>query len=134
MLGDHKKSTIGKLVASIIQPFLGPNSKVHAGVTDGGEITSIKFTAKALAGENLLRDKIEERLCLCHRLNNSIKRTLQDYFGTSYLQSWRSFITRINFSNPFNELFEECKKARFGEQCNVRLQKDCETRYKLIIY
>ena len=50
--GDHKKATIGKLVAEIIRPFLGPRSKVHSGVTDGGEITSIKHTAASLPKEN----------------------------------------------------------------------------------
>src|SRR5690349_14599745 len=103
-IGDHKKATIGKLVAEIIRPFLGPRSKVHSGVTDGGEITSIKHTAASLPKENKYMATVKERLCLCHQLNNAIKGTLQSYFGTTYIQTWRAFITRINFSNPFNEL------------------------------
>lgn len=110
---------------------MGPHSKVHSGVTDGGEITSIKHTAASLPKENKYMATVQERLCLCHRLNNAIKGTLQSYFGTTYIQTWRAFITRINFSNPFNELFEECKRKQLGENCSVRLQKDCETRYKI---
>lgn len=128
-LGDHKKSTIGKLVAEIIAPFLGPRSKVHSGVTDGGEITSVKFTAQNLPTQKQYMKRIQERLCLCHRLNNAIKDILKAYFETPYLITWRAFISRINYSNPFNELFEECKKKQLGENCVTRLQKDCETRY-----
>jgi hypothetical protein len=127
-LGPHKKEIIGKMVASIISPFLGPNSKVHSGVTDGGEITSIKHTANAIPRSQQVRGSIQERLCLCHRLNNAIKQLLQDYFGETYLVQWRSFISRINSSNPFNELFEFCKKKELGENCKTKLQRDCDTR------
>ncbi len=116
------------MVAEIITPFLGPLSQLHSGVTDGGEITSVKHTEAALPKSNKYLNTIEERLCLCHRLNNAIKRTLNDYFGRNYLSEWRAFVTHINFSNPFNELFEECKKKELGEKCKIKLQKDCETR------
>jgi hypothetical protein len=121
VIGDHKKDTIGKLVGKLIAPFLGPQSVVVAGVTDGGEITSIKHTGDSF--KLLYLGKLRERLCLCHRLNNAIKGLLKDYFGDTYLTQWRSFISRINASNPFKELFEECKLTVLGIDCRTKLQK-----------
>jgi hypothetical protein len=51
---------------------------------------------------------------------------------------WRSFITHLNFSDPFNRLFEECKATIFKdekyktlttENKRIRPQKDSETRW-----
>lgn len=67
-----------------------------------------------------------------------IKRLLQDYFGQNYLLVWRSFITHLNFSDPFNRLFEDCKATIFKdnnkktlttENKRIRPQKDTETRW-----
>jgi hypothetical protein len=97
-------------------------------VTDGGEQASVKSTKEFLPKKHLYMLHIEERLCLCHQLNNAIKRMIQDFFGTVYLTEWRHFISQINYSNPFNELFLKYKKEVFGENDKNKLQKDTETR------
>jgi hypothetical protein len=58
----------------------GDGIEIFAGVIDGGDIASIAYTAKKL---NL---KIKENTCICHQLNNIIKRILQDYFEEHYLE------------------------------------------------
>jgi len=35
VIGTHQKDSIEKNIAEKIKPFLGPNSKIHSGVTDG---------------------------------------------------------------------------------------------------
>lgn len=128
-VGRHTKDRIGELVASIISPFLGPNTKIHSGVTDGGEITSVKFTMTSLKVTEIYNDYLEERLCICHQLNNAIKRCLTLY-TEPFLESWRTFVSMINYSNPFYEFFVECKKVMMpNSRAKERLQKDCETRY-----
>lgn len=72
--------------------------------------------------------KIEERLCLCHQLNNAIKKMIQEHFGETYLTELRQFIAQINYSNPFHELFLKSKKEVFGEKDKNKLQRDTETR------
>jgi len=133
VLGPHSKDIIGKLVAEKLTPFLGENAKVHSGVTDGGEIASVGYTNIELRNtNNSFMKKVEPRLCVCHKLNNSIKRLLKDFFGTSYIEKWRAFIAHLNFSDPFNQLFEKCKVQIFtftGDNLKSRPQKDTETRW-----
>jgi hypothetical protein len=132
-LGNHKKDRIGALVADIISPFLGPNTKVHSGVTDGGEITSVKFTRAQMTNSQTYNNQLEERLCICHQLNNSIKYVLDRFFH-EVLRIWRAFISQLNYSNPFFELFLECKKTVLpNSRSTERLQKDCETRYRFFL-
>lgn len=52
----------------------GEGKKPFAGVIDGGDIASVGFTAEKLECE------IKDNTCICHLLNNLIKRILQDYF------------------------------------------------------
>jgi hypothetical protein len=63
---------------------------------------------------------------------------LQDWFGVNYLTIWRGFITHLNYSDPFNRLFEDCKDLVFKDQAKISLtnenkkirpQKDSETRW-----
>jgi hypothetical protein len=49
---SHTKDVIGKLIADQLKPFLGEGAKVHSGVTDGGELASIKHTEKELVNTN----------------------------------------------------------------------------------
>jgi hypothetical protein len=90
----------GKLIADAIRPFLGDNAKIVSGVTDGGELASVKWTGQQL------EIVIEERLCLCHTLNNTFKRLLEDYYAHLHIAGLKAFITRINFSNPFKGIFD----------------------------
>jgi hypothetical protein len=78
---------------------LADNAKIVSGVTDGGELASVKWTGQQL------EIVIEERLCLCHTLNNTFKRLLEDYYGHLHVGGLKAFITRINFSNPFKGIF-----------------------------
>jgi len=59
--GSHKKDLIGKLVAEKMKPFIGPFTKIHSGVTDGGELASVKFTEEALSRDQryLKKDTFE---------------------------------------------------------------------------
>ena len=59
----------------------GEDSELFSGVIDGGDIASVKFTGLKL-GLPLLKDKT----CICHLLNNLIKKIIQDYFEEAYLQ------------------------------------------------
>jgi hypothetical protein len=134
-LGDHKKNHIGEIVAEKIRPFLGVNVRLHSAVTDGGEFASIKHTAEALPTENKFMGNLEGHLCVCHQLNNAIKSTLTHYLGRSYLPQWREFISRLNYSNNFRELFLDCKRREFpNSEKKTVLQKDCDTRYSFLYY
>jgi hypothetical protein len=73
-----------------------------AGVVDGGDIASVRFTAQAMNGQ------IRDQTCICHQLNNAIKRILTDYFDELVLNEWRRFIKRIHQSNPLLELWGQC--------------------------
>ncbi len=84
-----------------------------AGVTDGGEIASIKYTAQ------LFNSDIEERYCLCHMLNLVIKKFIEDYFADSYLIQIRSFISQINYSNPFNISWNDACIATFKKKVRI---------------
>jgi len=127
--GSHTKDRISAIVADKIVPFLGPQTKIHSGVTDGGEISSVRFTSDALPDSRKLSGKIENRLCVCHQLNNAVKRFLKDNLEVSYLLPWRSFIAHLNYSNPFFEFFSVCRSKILGEDNKERLQRDCETRW-----
>ncbi len=126
--GSHKKDIIGNIIHAKIAPFLGQNTKIHSGITDGGELASVKHTDESFPKSQKYLQKIEARHCICHILNNAVKRILNSYFK-DYLVEWRAFIGHINHSNPFNELFNQCKKKVFGEKDKQKIQRDCETRY-----
>lgn len=85
--GTHKKDKIGKLVAECIIPFLGEGAKIHSGVTDGGELASVRSTAAELGVNHTVQRTVEERYCVCHQLNLVVKKFLSDYFGTVCLYS-----------------------------------------------
>jgi len=97
----------------------------HSGVIDGGDIASVKYTAMKLGGE------IHDQTCICHKLNNIIKRMLTDYFESDYLTEWRAFIKRMRQSNPFRELWINCCKQYNGNE--IILQQDTETRWSSTI-
>jgi hypothetical protein len=90
-------------------------------VIDGGDIASVNFTAQALSCV------IKDKTCICHQLNNIIKRMLSDYFEEEYLIHWRTFISRIRKSKPFEELWTECCTIILGEE--IILQPDTPTRW-----
>ncbi len=69
---------------------------------DGGDISCVEFTSEKL--NHTIRDKT----CICHLLNNVIKRILGDFFEEHYLIDWRRFIKRIQQSNPMAELWTQC--------------------------
>lgn len=95
--------------------------KPYAGVIDGGDIASVKYTAEALNAE------IRDQTCICHLLNNTIKRLLNDYFENVYLTEWRSFIKRLRQSKPFEELWIQCTTQVYGKE--IVLQQDTPTRW-----
>jgi hypothetical protein len=49
---SHDKETIGKLIAEKLKLFISKETKIHTGVTDGGELASVKFTAAELVKSN----------------------------------------------------------------------------------
>jgi len=126
--GSHTAQAIGFLVYDILKPFLNENATPFAGVVDGGDIHSVKFTSAKFIDEELYPDlKIKDQLCICHQLNNVIKRMLSDYLGTNYLAEWRTFVKKINTSNPFRELWQRCCNEVFEKE--ITLQIDTETRW-----
>lgn len=88
---------------------------------DGGDIASVKFTAQALGCI------IKDQTCICHQMNNLIKRLIHDYFEDVYLQDWRTFVSRIRKSKPFEEIWSECCTLVYGEE--IILQIDTPTRW-----
>jgi hypothetical protein len=96
------------------------DSVPFAGVVDGGDIASVKHTAARLNVE------IKDNTCICHRLNNLIKRMLTDYFEEVYLEDWRKFVRRTNQSHPFHEAWDRCCLLIFNEK--ITLQIDTPTR------
>lgn len=80
-----------------------------AGVVDGGDISSVRYTSVAL------NTQIKDNTCVCHKLNNLIKRIVGDYFGEHYLEPWRLFIKRTNKSHPFREAWFRCCEITYGE-------------------
>jgi hypothetical protein len=108
-------------ILNLVLIYLGPTYKPYAGVIDGGDIASVKYTAAALNAD------IKDQTCICHRLNNLIKRIIGDYFESIYLEEWRLFIKRIRQSKPFEELWNECTLQLFGRE--VVLQQDTPTRW-----
>lgn len=73
-----------------------------------------------------LNTQIKDNTCVCHKLNNLIKRIVGDYFGEHYLEPWRLFIKRTNKSHPFREAWFRCCEITYGEP--VILQIDTPTR------
>jgi hypothetical protein len=100
------------------------DSSPFAGVVDGGDIASVKYTAAALDVV------IKDNTCICHKLNNLIKRMFEDYFEENYLADWRIFIKRTNKSHPFREAWNRCCMLTFEEK--IILQIDTPTRFVLI--
>jgi hypothetical protein len=123
ILGRHSAEAVGNLVADIISPFLGEHKFPFAAVVDGGDIASAKFTARKLGCEGQLRDNT----CICHILNNIIKRILNDYLQESVLSFIRKFVTHLHHSNPFYELWAECCVNCLGKE--VEMQMDTATRW-----
>ncbi len=100
----------------------GDGHKPFAGVIDGGDISSVRETAKQL------QCNIKDNTCICHMLNNLIKRMLTDYFENVFLVEWRTFISKLRKSNPFRELWaESCRASLESEE--VVLQVDTPTRW-----
>lgn len=97
----------------------GPSLKPYAGVIDGGDVASVKYTAAALNAD--IKDQT------CHQLNNLIKRIIGDYFETIHLVEWRLFIKRIKQSKPFEDLWIESTTQLYGKP--ITLQKDTPTRW-----
>ena len=106
---------------SVYSNAKGPSVKPYAGVIDGGDIASVRYTAAALTAE------IKDQTCICHQLNNLIKRIIGDYFEEIYLVEWRAFIKRIKQSKPFEDLWNECTTQLLGKL--IMLQKDTPTRW-----
>jgi hypothetical protein len=123
VIGPHTADAIGTLIADQLRPFLGDGCKPFAGVIDGGDIASIRETAKQLQCE------IKDNTCVCHMLNNLIKRMLNDYLEKDYLTEWRAFITKTRKSNPFKELWARCCCASLESKEEVVLQLDTPTRW-----
>jgi len=123
--GSHTAESVGKLIANVLTPFLGPTFKPYAGVIDGGDIASVRYTAAALNTE------IKDQTCICHQLNNLIKRIIGDYFEDIYLVEWRAFIKRIRQSKPFEDLWNECTTQLYGKP--ITLQKDTPTRWSATV-
>jgi hypothetical protein len=74
---------------------------LFAGVIDGGDIASVKFTAAKLGVE------LKDNTCICHQLNNLVKKIIEDYFEEAYLQacikySIIAYIITIIFNLFFN--------------------------------
>jgi hypothetical protein len=58
----------------------GEGAELFAGVIDGGDIASVKFTAAKLGIE------LKDNTCICHQLNNLVKKIIEDFFEEAYLQ------------------------------------------------
>ena len=97
-------------MATSLKDCLGDGITPFSGVTDGGEIASVKETAKSylfycmfLICYRELKCHIEDRRCICHQLNNIIKKMLCDYFLKSFIIPWRGFIKLIKKSDSFKK-------------------------------
>jgi len=121
IFGPHTAEAVGNLIGDVLIPFLGKGFKPFAGVIDGGDVASIKFTSKKLDCT------IKDNTCICHQLNNIIKRMLNDYLEADYLTNWRTFVARTHKSHPFNEIWEECCQQFYGAK--KILQLDTPTRW-----
>lgn len=121
-LHHHYSKRLWRLLCLIFLKYLleGNDSSAFAGVVDGGDIASVKFTAASLNMD------IKDNTCICHKLNNVIKRMLQDYFEENYLVDWRTFVKRTNKSHPFREAWDRCCLLTYNEK--VILQIDTPTR------
>ena len=119
--GRHTKVAVGNLIADCLKPFLGDKITPFGAVLDGGDVASIKETEKALSCTIL------GHTCICHLLNNAIKRVLDDHLGSNYLRQWRKFVKRVNRSNPLKELWEDCCIRCYEKEKG--LQKDTRTRW-----
>lgn len=135
--GPHTAEAVGHLIANKLSPFLGmltysrcmyfydlsigEECKPFAGVIDGGDIASVKYTAEKLGCV------IKDATCICHKINNLIKRILGDYFEEAYLLEWRVFIKRLRKSHPFLEMWIQCCHQYFGKE--IVLQTDTPTRW-----
>lgn len=119
--GNHDSPAVGGFVGECLKEFVGDNVKLFSGVTDGGAVSTVPFTASKLGY------KIEARNCSCHQLNNMIKKIVSCYLEADYLVPWRAFIKAINQSNPFKEAWDKCCVGAFGKK--IKLQKDCPTRW-----
>jgi hypothetical protein len=116
IVGPHTAEAIGNLVADLLKPLLDNNSP-FAGVVDGGDISSVKFTDWVVLFET-------KRVSVTFYI---IKRIVNDYFEDIYLLEWRQFVKRIRKSHPFAESWDQC--CDFCYQERIVLQVDTETRW-----
>jgi len=121
IIGRHTAVAVGSVIADVLQFYLGEGCTPFAGVIDGGDIACVKETAKKLNCE------IHDETCICHQLNNIIKKMLNDYFEKYYLQCWRTFVKRLHQSKPFEDLWVQCCQVHNGKE--VVLQSDSPTRW-----
>jgi len=119
--GRHTKDAVGNLIAECLKPFLGDKITPFGAVLDGGDVASIKETEKALSCTIL------GHTCICHQLNNAIRRVLDNHLSSNYLKQWRKFVKRVNRSHPLGELWQECCMQCY--QKKKSLQKDTKTRW-----
>lgn len=88
---------------------------------DGGDVHSVKFTAAKL------NTVIKDKTCVCHQMNNMVKRMVEDYLEQDYLKDWRSFVSRIRRSKPFEDIWDENCMQKYGKK--IILQLDTPTRW-----
>lgn len=131
--GSHTAQNVGELIAQCLRPFFGNGVTPFSGVLDGGDIASVRYTAQYYHSYCLskffraLQCQIEDRRCLCHLLNNMIKKIIEKPLDGNYLKEWRSFVGHIHSSNPFKELWDKCCNLVY--QSKKPLQPDCPTRF-----
>jgi hypothetical protein len=123
IVGSHTAEAIGYLVGDLLSSYLGKGAFPFAGVVDGGDISSVKHTSKKLNCPSPIKDET----CICHQMNNIIKRMVIDYLEEHYLNDWRTFIKRIHKSNPFSEEWDRCCNILYNEK--KYLQIDTPTRW-----
>jgi hypothetical protein len=126
IIGSHTAEAVGGICAAVLQDFLADDVNPFSGVFDGGDVSSVQTTAE------VLECHIEARRCVCHLLNNAIKKVINEHLGSKqHIEDWRCFVSRINFSNPCKETWDDICKATFGK--TITLSKDCPTRWSSTI-
>jgi hypothetical protein len=122
IIGPHTADAVGSLCADVLKDFLGDGVTPFSGVFDGGDIKSVDYTA------DTLQCTIEKRRCVCHILNNAIKKIILEFFGhKKHIEDWRCFVSRINFSNGCKESWDTICKVTYGK--TITLCKDSATRW-----
>jgi hypothetical protein len=70
---------------------------------------------------------IKDQTCICHRLNNIVKRAACDFLEDDYLIEWRQFVKRIRKSNPLSESWTDTCNILYKK--SITLQPDSDTRW-----